>query len=90
MGMKYSFANYCNLRENMGWPGLSPVEQDAVQQVMQWVGHGAPPAQVQDALDYLQSPRGLHWIAKLVGGPSHDSGDSVQRVLQTVLHELGA
>jgi hypothetical protein len=88
MGMKYSFAKYCQLREGLGF-GLEPVEDAAVTKVLMWVGHGAAPEEVAQKMQYLQSPKGLNWIAKLVGGPSHDSGDAVHRVLQAVMQELG-
>lgn len=86
--MNTSFAKYVQLREGIGFGLSSPEAENAVSKILTGL-HGAMPEEIGKMAEYLQSERGQKWVLKLVGGPSHDSGQAVHEVITTVLNQLG-
>lgn len=66
----------------------SPEDQTVTKILMDFGVHGSTPSRNRAILRYLQSPAGLELITTSLGGPEHDSGDSTQRVLNTLVREL--
>lgn len=86
--MKTSFAKYVQLREALGFGLSSDVAERAVTKILMRL-HGALPDELERMAQYLQSPKGVNWVTRLVGGPTHDSGQAVHEVITTVLKQLG-
>lgn len=86
--MKTSFAKYVQLKEALGFGLSSPEAERAVTKILTPL-HGAMPDELERMAQYLKSSKGVNWVTRLVGGPTHDSGQAVHEVITTVLKQLG-